>query len=304
MWDRLYLDDVREIDGDLAETGWEAEVRSFGPAVVLHLAAQAFVPLGFREPLRTFLSNTLGTARVLELVTDLETVETCLVVTTDKVYDSRQRPPHSEDDFLGGLDPYSASKAAAELVVAAWPQGKARVATARAGNVIGGGDSSIDRLVPDLLANWSAGRPVPLRSPTAIRPWQHVLQPLHGYLIYAERLASDPSVPRALNFGPDTAQRVQVLDMVSAAAELWEASAQPLPDPRYVVVPQPAVVETERLEIDSARAGQILGWRNTLDWRTSLKWAIEWELLVAAGIPANDIVDRQLARYESLVNQS
>jgi len=276
LWDELGQLGVSEVGADLAEPGWEKGVASFAPEVVLHLAAQALVPLGYREPLRTFASNVMGTARILDVVSSLDSVSVALMITTDKVYDPRQSPPHSEGDYLGGHDPYAASKAAAELVVSSWPRGSATLATARAGNVIGGGDWSPDRLVPDLVRAWASGTPAVLRMPSAVRPWQHVLQPLHGYLVYAERLAADSDLPSALNFGPDDTQAVSVGDLVERAARAWQRDGGVLPEPYTTTVSRPDVVETAHLEIDSTLATAVLGWRNILDWRTATDWTIDW----------------------------
>ena len=264
LWDDLAHLGVTEVGADLAEPGWEHHVTAFAPTVVLHLGAQALVTVGYREPLRTFASNVMGTARVLDIVSSLSSVQVAVMVTTDKVYDPRQAPPHREADFLGGHDPYAASKAAAELVVSSWPRTSAQVVTARAGNVIGGGDWSPDRLVPDLVRAWVAGEPAALRMPGAVRPWQHVLQPLHGYLVYAERLAAAPDLPRALNFGPDDSQAVTVGAFVEHAAATWRRGGGTLPEPVTTTVPMPDVVETGHLEIDSALATDALGWRNVI----------------------------------------
>ena len=149
---------------------------AFDPHVVLHLAAQPLVSVGYADPATTFRSNVEGTSRVLELLPRLGSLAATVVITTDKVYDVRQPAPYAEDAFLGGKDPYSASKAAAELVVHSWPAVGTPVGTARAGNVIGGGDWALDRIVPDLVRAWSAGEEAELRNPAAVRPWQHVVE--------------------------------------------------------------------------------------------------------------------------------
>jgi len=301
LWDDLAEPlGVTDVQADLAEPGWEHHVEAFAPDVVLHLAAQALVPVGYREPLRTFASNVMGTARVLDVVSSLDSVVVAVMVTTDKVYDPRQAPPHRESDFLGGHDPYAASKAAAELVVSSWPRSSARVVTARAGNVIGGGDWSPDRLVPDLVRAWAAGDPATLRMPGAVRPWQHVLQPLHGYLLYAERLWDGPDLPAALNFGPDDTQAVTVGELVDHAAETWRHGGGTLPDPATTTVPMPDVVETGHLEIDSTLATSALGWRNAVDWRTATEWTIDWYRR-APVTSAAALMREQLDAYEKRV---
>ena len=201
LWNDLAVP-LAEYRGDIVSDGWQELVRSFAPSVVLHLAAQPLVSVGYEQPLRTFDVNVVGTGQLLEALHGLAGVEAVLVITTDKVYDSRQEPPYSEHSFLGGADPYSASKAAAEHLVHSWPASWP-LATARAGNVMGGGDWALDRLLPDMVRAWSAGHPVTLRSLAGVRPWQHVLEPLRGYLLHAEALVVRPGdIPRSLNFGP------------------------------------------------------------------------------------------------------
>jgi CDP-glucose 4,6-dehydratase len=296
LWDDLADLGVNEIDADIARPDWVDGVAGHRPDVVLHLAAQSLVPAGYREPLRTFETNVLGTARVMEFVAATSSVQAAVCVTTDKVYDPRQSGPHAENDFLGGHDPYAASKAASELVVSSWPTAGAGIATARAGNVIGGGDWSDDRLVPDLVRAWSAGETARLRMPEAVRPWQHVVQPLHGYLLYAEALAgNNASLPAALNFGPEADQVVPVGTLTEAAAEAWTRHGGTLPTPATKVEGDPAMVETEFLAIDSALAAEALGWHNVLDWRTAIDWTIEFYRSEDAAL---DLINAQLARYE------
>jgi CDP-glucose 4,6-dehydratase len=297
---------VTEIDGDVAASTWMATAASLQPDIVLHLAAQSLVPTGYREPMITFTTNVLGTARVLEFADATESVDAALVVTTDKVYDPRQRGPHAEGDFLGGADPYAASKAAAELVVSSWPPASTPKATARAGNVIGGGDWSDDRLIPDLVRAWSSGSTATLRMPDAVRPWQHVVQPLHGYLLYAERLASIDAgpdagagaLPSALNFGPEADQVVPVGSVADAAAIAWTTHGGTLPNPATHIAATPGLHETDFLAIDSSLAADRLGWRNVLDWQTAVDWTIEF---YRSPQPATAKIDEQLTRYEAVV---
>jgi len=198
-------------------------VRRARPDVVLHLAAQALVRSSYRLPLETFSTNVLGTANLLDALRQLDTVRSVVVVTTDKVYQNKEWCyPYREEDALGGHDPYSASKAAAELVTASYrasflAEKGVAVASARAGNVIGGGDWSEDRLIPDAVRAWSANLPMQIRRPQAIRPWQHVLEPLCGYIKLAEKLWSQPELAGAYNFGPQTFEAATVRDVVLLA---------------------------------------------------------------------------------------
>ncbi|MBS7351126.1 MAG: CDP-glucose 4,6-dehydratase [Comamonas sp.] len=197
------------------------------PEIVFHLAAQPLVRASYREPLATFASNVMGTAHLLDALRGLDTVRVAVMVTTDKVYRNLEQPwPYREDDALGGHDPYSASKAASELVIASYrdaflqAQGVA-VASARAGNVIGGGDWSEDRLIPDAVRAWQNGQVLEIRRPQAIRPWQHVLEPLHGYLRLAEQLWQQPELAGAYNFGPPTHEAATVRQVVEMARQAY-----------------------------------------------------------------------------------
>jgi CDP-glucose 4,6-dehydratase len=213
---------------DLRDAGAvAAAVRAARPEVVFHLAAQALVRASYRDPLATFATNTMGTAHLLDALRGVPDARVAVVVTTDKVYRNREWAyPYREGDALGGHDPYSASKAAAEIVAASYrsaflqAQGVA-VATARAGNVIGGGDWSADRLLPDAVRAWSAGAPLQIRRPQAVRPWQHVLEPLAGYLALAEGLWNDPGLAGGWNFGPLTHEAATVRTVVEIARSAW-----------------------------------------------------------------------------------
>ncbi|MBU3738546.1 MAG: CDP-glucose 4,6-dehydratase [Rhodoferax sp.] len=204
-----------------------AVVRAVRPDIVLHLAAQALVRASYREPVATLGTNIMGTAHVLDALRGVGETRVALMITTDKVYrnDGRSQP-YREDDRLGGHDPYSASKAASELVIASYrdaylsEQGVA-VASARAGNVIGGGDWSEDRLIPDAVRAWQAGQTLQVRHPDAVRPWQHVLEPLAGYLTLAQALWHRPSGAGAYNFGPDTGSAASVQQVLELARKAY-----------------------------------------------------------------------------------
>ena len=204
-----------------------AHVQAARPQIVLHLAAQALVRAGYADPLGTHATNVMGTAHVLDALRGQADVRAVVVVTTDKVYRNREWAyPYREDDPLGGHDPYSASKAAAEIITASYrdaflaAQGVA-VATARAGNVIGGGDWAADRLLPDAVRAWSAGQPVHIRRPESTRPWQHVIEPLAAYLCLAERLWAEPARAGAYNFGPLPHEAATVGNVVKMAASAY-----------------------------------------------------------------------------------
>ena len=252
------------------------------PEVVFHLAAQPLVRESYREPLGTFASNVMGTAHVLEVVRTTPTVRAVVVITTDKVYDNREWEfPYREIDPLGGHDPYSASKGAAEIVVASYrasffndsSKHPALIATARAGNVIGGGDWSPDRLVPDCLRAFQQGLPVQLRYPHAVRPWQHVLEPLSGYLQLASALLSKEGArfAKAWNFGPDITGDLTVGEIAQTLATQWGASAQVICDS----VP-PQLHEAGLLRLDSTRARKELSWHPRWTVLQALQHTVAW----------------------------
>ncbi len=204
-----------------------ALINNAQPEIVFHLAAQALVRASYREPLATFATNIQGTANVLDALRLLDSVRTVVAITTDKVYKNLEQPfPYRETDALGGHDPYSASKAAAEIVIASYrdsylAEKKVAVASARAGNVIGGGDWSEDRLIPDAIRAWNASQPLQIRCPQAIRPWQHVLEPLSGYIRLAEQLWQRPALAGAYNFGPETHEAATVREVATLARNAY-----------------------------------------------------------------------------------
>ncbi|WP_416953617.1 CDP-glucose 4,6-dehydratase [Nocardioides sp. T5] len=304
LWDRLELDGVQDVRDDVAGTGWLAGAAAFRPEVVLHLAAQSLVSEGYRDPAGTFGTNVMGTVRVLSLVESLPDVRAALVVTTDKVYDVRQPTPFREGDFLGGKDPYSASKAAAELATHSWPDLTGRVVTARAGNVIGGGDFALNRIVPDIVRAWSTDETLVLRRPLAVRPWQHVVEPLLGYLLYAEDVAAGRDVPRALNFGPDAAQAVTVQALVEHAAERWRELRGPAAGGAWEVDPHPEMEETHDLTLDASRAQELLQWGNAWGWQEATSRTLEWYVRAADGEAPRALVLEQVADYVAIAGRA
>ena len=212
----------------------DAVVAESRPEVVFHLAAQALVRRSYADPVATYETNVMGTAHVLEAARRADGLRAVVVVTSDKCYENREWWwPYREDDALGGYDPYSSSKGCAELVTAAWrrsyfggPASPAGVASARAGNVIGGGDWAEDRLVPDCMRAFGTSTPVVIRRPAAVRPWQHVLEPLAGYLLLAERLAEGPGFAEAWNFGPSVDDARPVSWVVDRLVRFWGGDAR------------------------------------------------------------------------------
>jgi CDP-glucose 4,6-dehydratase len=268
-----------------------ARLRTVRPEVVLHLAAQAFVGRGYAEPAATFAANVDGTIHVLEALRGLPGVAAAVMVTSDKVYrnDGTGRP-FREGDPLGGADPYSASKAAAEIAVASWRASFAvtlpPVATARAGNVIGGGDFGAQRLIPDLVRAGMAGEPLLLRRPDATRPFQHVLDVLRGYPLLAERLATGKAPP-ALNFGPADGE-IRVRDLIAA----WGSPVE------WRQEEGPVMAEAPRLGLDSSLAAAALGWRPLLSTPEAIAETARWYAAWRAG---EDVQAQALAAIDRLL---
>lgn len=274
-------------------------VRKAEPQIVLHLAAQPLVRASYRQPVETFAVNVMGTAHLLDALRDLNSVRVAIIVTTDKVYQNREWPfPYRENDSLGGHDPYSASKAASEMVVASYrdaflaEQGLA-VATARAGNVIGGGDWGKDRLIPDAIRAWTTGNPLIIRRPLSVRPWQHVLEPLEGYLTLAEKLWDRPSLAGAYNFGPETNEASTVREVVNLACRafgqgevVWEENNS-------------GPLETEWLTLEIAKARMTLGVKPRWKLTESVSRTMNWYRRLLEGADARMLCENEISDYEA-----
>lgn len=259
----------------------EAAIEQSAPEIVFHLAAQPLVRESYRQPLETFQTNVLGTANVLEACRKTPSVRAVVIVTSDKVYENDESgAAFREGDRLGGSDPYSCSKGCAELVTESYRRsyyeatgaaGAPLLASVRAGNVIGGGDWSADRLIPDAVRAASSGGKLTVRSPGSIRPWQHVLEPLAGYLLVGQRLLEgDRDAAAAWNFGPDEEGHVCVRHVVDAFREEWPDFEYETPD----ITDAPP--ESHCLRLDSAAARERLGWRPVWDWPTTVRRTAAW----------------------------
>lgn len=284
----------------------KAEIAACRPDVIVHMAAQSVVRRGYEDPIETYSSNVMGTVHVLEAVRQLNRPCVVVNVTSDKCYSNREWLwGYRENEPMGGRDPYSSSKGCAELVASAYEQSffppaafdghRVGIASARAGNAIGGGDWTSNQLIPDLMRAFLARRPCLIRSPSAIRPWQFVLEPLHGYLLLAERLAEDASgFAGGWNFGPAEADAKPVSWVADELARLWGNGASWDRD----CGAHPA--EAHFLRLDAAKARSYLDWHPCLPLHQALDWIVEWYRAFQAGADLRHLTRLQIERYEAL----
>ena len=286
--------DIREA-GQLA-----AFARNASPDIVFHLAAQPLVLTGYRQPLETFATNIMGTIHLLDALRRIDSVKAGIIVTTDKVYHNREWPyPYREDDALGGHDPYSASKAAAEIVTASYrdaflaEQGVG-IATARAGNVIGGGDWSENRLIPDAIRAWESGKPLKIRRPQSIRPWQHVLEPLSGYLILAEKLWERPDLAGAYNFGPETDSAATVREVIELAMKGCNQAVVEWGDC------DEGLHEAGLLALETSKTRTVLGIRPKWPLPEAIGRTMNWHKRLSQGADAQELCLAEIADFETM----
>jgi CDP-glucose 4,6-dehydratase len=298
---------IEDLRGDIRDAArLDSALTGFSPEVIFHMAAQPLVRYSYQDPIGTFETNVIGTARVLDAVRRTPSVRAVVSVTTDKCYENKEWLwPYRETDPLGGYDPYSSSKACAEIVSAAYRQSyfpvekfaehRCGIATARAGNVIGGGDWSTDRLIPDLVRGFLAGDQVLIRSPHAIRPWQHVLEPLQGYITLAERLLSgDARYAMAYNFGPSDDDAQPVSWIVERMTKSWGGGAS------WKLDENPSVHEAGYLKLDASRARTELDWHPRLQLDDALDWLVTWYKAAQSGADMQRFTLEQIANYEAL----
>ena len=283
-----------------------AAITNIAPEIVIHMAAQSLVRYSYSEPVETYATNVMGTVNVLEAVRRVGCARVVLAVTSDKCYENTgSRQDYREADPMGGADPYSSSKGCSELVVSAYrnsyfsnavSSGSTAVASARAGNVIGGGDWAHDRLIPDIIRATAEGEPVEIRNPGALRPWQHVLDPLQGYLMLIEHLwAGGTEFSEGWNFGPDRQATVTVLHLIETLSEL---SADAI---RYRTGRSDGPPEAALLSLDCAKARKRLGWAPKLCLNTALEWTWEWyEDYLRGGTNLQAVTRDQIKRYMQL----
>jgi len=298
------LEDVR---GDIREySKLEAAMSAFAPEVVFHLAAQPLVRRSYSDPLGTYATNVMGTAHVLEAVRKTPSVRAVVCVTTDKCYQNHEWTwPYRESDALGGHDPYSSSKACAELVTAAYrssffplerlAEHPVAVATARAGNVIGGGDWAEDRLIPDLIRGFQEKKPVLIRRPGATRPWQHVLDPIRGYIVLAEKLlAQKAEYATAYNFGPSDEDPWSVECIANKLVGLWGNGAAWKADSAG------DLHESHCLRLDASKARAELNWKARLRIEKALEWTMNWYRRWQQGADMHQETLAQIREFEKL----
>jgi CDP-glucose 4,6-dehydratase len=307
LWSLLDLTDVQSVTGDLNDrAALDALIAKTDPEFVFHLAAQSLVRRSYRTPVETFTTNVIGTVQLLDALRAAPSLRAVVVATSDKAYENVEQVwGYRETDPMGGHDPYSASKGATEIATAAmrrsyYAQGAvdrhpASVASARAGNVIGGGDWAEDRLVPDIVRGCLGDDGcVHLRQPNAIRPWQHVLEPLRGYMMLAQALDRSEDFARGWNFGPDRDDERPVIDVANAlVAALGQGRIELAPDAE-------ALHEAKMLRLDVSRARAELAWRPIMTFNETLRLTADWYAGWAKGQSATDLCRTQIATYEAM----
>ena len=294
---------VTSVRGDICDRpALDTAMAEASPEIVIHMAAQALVRRSYEDPIETVATNVLGTAHVLEAARQAGGVQAIVCVTTDKCYENREWDwAYREDDALGGHDPYSASKACAEIMTSAWRRSffgaghPIAAATARAGNVIGGGDWASDRLIPDCIRAFSRGETVSIRNPRSTRPWQHVLEPLCGYLLLAEQLSvSGEAFARAWNFGPVLEDVQPVASVVEELARAWGAGA------KWQLAGSEHPHEAHFLAVDPSLARSRLGWRPRLRLAEALQWTGAWYSNHSRGRDAAGLMADDIGNYEAI----
>lgn len=302
LYEEMSLDNIEDRRGSIAD---EKEIASYikeiEPDILIHMAAQALVRDSYKDPLETFLTNVQGTANVMEGIRRAESIRAAIVVTSDKCYDNKEWIwAYREDDRLGGHDPYSSSKACAELVVQSYRKsyfsepGEVALATARGGNVVGGGDVSVDRIVPDMVRAYMSGNhTLHVRNPAATRPWQHVLDCLSGYMLLAQHLYADGhKFAEAWNFGPENDNVRTVQSLVDMFQTHYGGGLE------IEYAPSNGVHEAMALTLDSSKAKKFMGWRPTLPFEETIAWTASWYRDVNYGnIGAREKTEAQIKEF-------
>lgn len=295
---------MRSIEGDICDlAGLKQQVETCKPEIIIHMAAQALVRYSYDSPVETYETNVMGTVNVLEAARHSDNVRVVLNITSDKCYENKEWIwPYRENEPMGGHDPYSSSKGCAELVAEAYRKSyfsegpnACVLASARAGNVIGGGDWATDRLIPDIIRAFTQSSTVVIRSPDAIRPWQHVLEPLSGYLTLVEKLwEHGQEFTGGWNFGPAEQGAKPVQWIVSRMIEAWGEGAS------YELDAQPQVHEANYLKLDSSKARSLLGWSPRLELSQALQWLTEWYKVCEQGENMREFTLSQIRAYQDI----
>jgi CDP-glucose 4,6-dehydratase len=301
---------MESISGDILDLEHlRRVVREHRPEIIFHMAAQSLVRRSYSDPVGTYATNVMGTVHVLEAVRDAPVVQAVVIVTTDKCYENREdQRAYRETDRLGGFDPYSTSKASAELVTAAFrksffrgtkQEAMAGVGSARAGNVIGGGDWAADRLIPDVMRAVLEGRMLWIRNPHSVRPWQHVLDPLCGYLILAEKLCQDPErFSESWNFGPDESETFSVSAVLERLSALWGLGVL------WCCDDGPHPHEARYLKLDCTKAKTELGWEPQWNLNVALEATVQWYKAHQSHQDVRSLAQEQIRSYQSVLNLS
>jgi CDP-glucose 4,6-dehydratase len=276
-------------------------IERFQPEIVFHLAAQPLVRRSYREPVDTYTTNVIGTINILEAIRSVDSVKAAVMITTDKVYENEERNSgYSENDRLGGFDPYSNSKACAELAISSYrnsffSKGNCLIATARAGNVIGGGDWSEDRLLPDVFRSLIFGNELLIRNPNSVRPWQHVLEPLKGYMLLAEKLfEGKKEFASAWNFGPEDEDAKPVGFILDEIKEIWAGKVN------WEVADGEHPHETNLLKLDIGKAKTELNWKPRLSLKNALKFTSDWYKSFSKNDDLKEITLKQIEFYSQI----
>lgn len=303
LYELLDFSDIKSYFSDIRDyNALESIIKKEEPEIIFHLAAQPLVIDSYNDPIYTYSSNVLGTANILESIRKVSSVKTGVIVTTDKVYQAGENKQFTENDTLGGFDPYSTSKVCAELIVKSYnlsffSKGEKHIASARAGNVIGGGDWSKDRLIPDIVRSiFEGNKPLVLRYPKAIRPWQHVLDPLYGYIELAKKLHEDQKFASPWNFAPENDNSLTVQDIVKKSISVFGKG-------EYTIQEQ-TMHETAILKLDSTKAKKYLNWNSKLGINDAMDWTLNWYKDFYSGENAKKITSNQIEKYLEMVSNA
>lgn len=305
LFDSAHIaDGMISIIGDIRNLDFlQSVVAEHRPEIIYHMAAQALVRHSYSYPVETYSTNVMGTMNILEAIRQTDSVRAAVIITSDKCYENKEWVwGYRENDPMGGHDPYSSSKGCAELIVSAYRNSffssddtsrEVAVASTRAGNVIGGGDWSKDRLIPDIMNAFMEKRPVVIRNPNAVRPWQHVLDPLSGYLLLAEKLWTEgKKFSEAWNFGPDENDMISVLKITEFLSYLWEDEAS------WEFDSSRNPHEAHCLRLDCSKARNILGWSPKLNVQKALEWTMEFYRKYHREEDVLQLLKKQITRYE------